>query len=731
MEKFSPEDILNLFSQGQSFLLSKRDIIKKLKVTPDLRKKVRNLLRHMVQNGLLFKSDKNRYGLKSEQKLISGKLEVNHKGFGFLIPHDSKISDIFIPKSKIGPAMPDDEVEVAITIKKSGRADEGEVVRVINRGRKFWIGYFERKGNAYYVINRDFNFPYEFRIENPKSFAKDLGKLVLIKVVTFEDSHGDKIGEIKEVLGLPGEEKTFYNSILAKYQISPFFSEDVLREVNDLEVDFDKIDSHRVDLTSLPFVTIDGEDAKDFDDAVLGIREGRNIRLFVSIADVSAFVKKDTFLDEEARARGTSTYFPGECIPMLPEKISNHLCSLVPYQNRKTLTCEILFDSHGRMLESKIYASVINSQARLTYEQVQEFLDGKRIHKVNPVSACHSIECLQELTLARMQKRKKRGAIDFDLPESKVIFTDENDIADIVQTKRFFSHMLIEECMISANISVARMMSAMNIPSLYRVHENPDEDKLKEFVLFLKEMKATKKQFFPKKPKDISLMIDSWRELPMKVTLHHMLLRCMKVARYTEENLGHFGLALRFYTHFTSPIRRYPDLIVHRQINDLLLVLKKQMTKDDVPILEYSFTQEKIINFKQLNSVIEKANLHPLSVVSAMGKQSSENERNSMEAEREMKKLYQAQFMLKFIGASFEAIVSGINKYGLYVTLKDHFVEGFLPVAELEDDYYFFEEHHHRFRGKRTRKIYEMGTKVQIKVFDISLEDKKIFFKLN
>ena len=461
----------------------------------------------------------------------------------------------------------------------------------------------------------------------------------------------------------------------------------------------------RVDLRDMTTVTIDGETAKDFDDAVAVRREqGGKIRLWVSIADVGHYVQEGSLIDREAYERGTSVYFPGQCIPMLPEHLSNGICSLNPQVERLTMTAEMLFDRQGERLESRFYPSVIRSRARLTYTEVSAIIekDDGQVKAAYP-HVVDDLQIMKELAERLMSMRRRRGSLDFDLPEAEIILDLRGRIEDIVRSERNLAHRLIEEFMLAANEAVARYVSDREAPLLYRIHEAPDPEKLQELREFARnfghDLRLQDSQVRPGQLQELLSEVEGQAEERL---INQVLLRAMQQARYSPENAGHFGLAAENYCHFTSPIRRYPDLIVHRILREVIL-------HEGLPARRR----------QELEQMLPQA-----------GEDTSARERRAMEAEREIVTLKKCQFMVERVGEEFEGFISGVQSFGLFVELKDMFVEGLVHISTLEDDFYHYEEEQYRLIGENSRRIFQVGDSVKVKVDNVSLERLEIDFRL-
>jgi ribonuclease R len=507
------------------------------------------------------------------------------------------------------------------------------------------------------------------------------------------------------VLGWPDDPEVEVRTIVAKYELPYEFAPDVLSEARAVPRLVTEQDlAGRVDLRGVTTVTIDGETARDFDDAVSVRKEqGGAIRLWVSIADVSHYVKPGSPLDREAYLRGTSVYFPDRCIPMLPEELSNGICSLNPQVERLSLTAEMLFTRTGTMKEASFYPSVIRSDARLTYTIVRKILvDGDAEALAAHQALVPDLEVMRELALRLMEKRNKRGSIDFDLPEPQIILDLQGETVDIIKAERNLAHRIIEEFMLAANEAVASHLEARHIPSLYRVHEPPDPAKLADFKEFIFNFGY---QFRMEEervdPRELQRLLAEAEGKPEERMINEVLLRCMKQARYSHENLGHFGLAARCYTHFTSPIRRYPDLVVHRMLRGELAG---------------SFTEQELGRL---------AATHP-----ETAEHTSRRERVAMEAEREIVALKKVQFMREKIGDTFDGYITGVTAFGFFVELIDLFVEGMVHISTLKDDFYRYVEKQHSLVGERLRQSFRIGDRVTVLVAAVSLERKQVEFVL-
>lgn len=724
------DKIVQLLRRRPKGSLSAREIGKFLQIPAHEKKQLRNKLKDLSDEGLILNVRGKRYGVPSESaKTLTGSIKLHQQGYGFVMPDNKGEKDVFIPARFVGTALPHDHVLISYEEKSDGRR-EGKVLDVLKRGRTQWTGILRKRGAGYFVLNQDYDFDLEIDVTNTKLNNAKVGERVLVNVSDYGDSKNLHLkGEIMDVLGAGFDEKSDVLALLYKHNIRQDFPSQVLREVaSKPQVVTEDDIAGRVDLRLWPIMTIDGINAKDFDDAITVKADKNGFILYVSIADVAHYVERGSLLDQEALLRGTSVYFPDFCIPMLPEKISNHLCSLKPGEDRLTLTCEIHYTARGVMKDAYYYESVIRSRKRGIYEDIQNFYDGKFMQgEIIDLDSeiKRSLVDMKKLALVLMKKREERGALDFDLPAAEIVYDHKGEMTAIVQSKRFFSHRLIEEFMIAANVAVATLFAENNIPQIYRIHDRPDPQKVLDFVHFCKNMglKISPKELA--EPKAVSNFLHSIRKNPMEALMHQMLLRSMKWAKYDSNNVGHYGLSLVNYTHFTSPIRRYPDLLVHRQ-------LKKWINQAPDRKLHFSFSGKKTSARKGPGGA--KVNFSTFAseeVLAKLGDQCSRKERDAMEAEREMLDYKRTVFMQQHVDEKFFGTVKRITKFGLFVELEPHYVDGLLSLSELKDDYYEFDEKRLRLVGRRNKnRVYKVGDKLWVKVKEASISQRKIILSL-
>ncbi|HEY3308611.1 MAG TPA: ribonuclease R [Desulfuromonadaceae bacterium] len=669
-----------------------------------------SILDDMAEDGELIRLKGNSYILPSKTQGVRGRLSSHKDGYGFVTPEGGG-EDIFIPSRHMKGAMHGDTVEVRSEQSRfGGGKQQGRVTSVAERATARIVGRYEETRRGAIVIPEDQRLNLVVQIPHKgRGLAKD-GHQVVAELTGYPIGGRPAEGRIIEVLGWPDDPEVEVQSVIRRFDLPHVFGPDVLAEADAAPATVSiKELKGRVDLRKMPTVTIDGETARDFDDAVSLRREGANYRLWVSIADVSAYVKPDSALDREAYLRGTSVYFPDRCIPMLPERLSNGICSLNPHQDRLTMTAEMLFDNKGNMLESTFYQSVINSTARLTYTIVRQIIvdnDLELADKHRPLTPM--LLEMKELALILQAMRRQRGSIDFDLPEPEIIIGLTGLTEGIIRAERNLAHQLIEEFMLAANEAVASFITGRNIPFLYRIHENPDPAKLIDFQEFifgfgyefaLKEDKV--------KPSELQRLLAEAAGKPEERMLNYALLRCMKQARYCAENSGHFGLASSCYCHFTSPIRRYPDLVVHR-------ILKAALAQDD------SVVKKQVA--KQLALATER--------LPEIGEQTSKRERVAMDAERDVVEMKKLQYMQQHLGEEFDGYISGVTGFGFFVELDELFVEGLVHISSLADDLYNYAEKQHSLIGRQTRRIFRIGDKTRVKVAAVTPATRRIEFVL-
>lgn len=715
--------ILTFLSKHPRHAWKALEISQRLKMETHQRRELRQTLKDLSKQGKIIRYRGNRYASLTSSPTIAGTLKIHYEGYGFLIPDDSAETDVFIPAKNINYALPSDRVLVTFHEKKEDKRREGKVLQIIQHGRTHWIGRLEKRGKAYYVMNDELVTSIEILIPRDQLQGARVGQTVVVKVSQYPGPAKVMMGEIVEVLGSPRDEKTESTAILVRHGIHRSFPNKVLHESQRLpEEILEEECEKRVDLRAFPLLTIDGIDARDFDDAVCVKKKGSFYHLYVSIADVAHYVLAGSAIDEEALARGTSVYFPDFVVPMLPEKLSNNLCSLKAGQDRLALTCEIKFNEEGKALEAWVYESVIKSQKRGIYDEVQSLFDGapfsEETYSPDLLKSLYEMKKLAEILI---RNREKRGALEFNFPEAFVVYNKEGKISAITKAERFFSHRLIEELMIAANVAVASLFLQLQLPFLYRVHDQPEASHIQDFLTFVRQLGIKLPKTVFKKPKDFAGLLKNIRSNPLEPLVHQVLLRSMKQAIYDADNRGHFGLSLKSYCHYTSPIRRYPDLVVHRQLKRLL-----QHSKNKKLHLHLSSKKEEPRKgHTSLKSFYSYDDAHYL------GEVCSKREREATEAEREMINLKRALFMQEHMGDKFFGTIRRITKFGMFVELEPFYVDGLLHISDLTDDYYRYDERKMRLVGKRKRrKVYQVGDKIWVRVKDVSVENRMVALEL-
>lgn len=680
---------------------------------------MRRRLIAMERDGQLISNRKGEYGRIDKMDLVRGRVQGHRDGFGFVIPFDGS-DDIYLSNRQMRKAFDGDEVLARPGQEYKGKR-EGSIIEVLVHHTNQLVGRYVSEHGNHYLTPDNSRISQDILLDSNALMDAKNGQLVVAQITQQPGRRGKPLGEIIEVLGdhlAPGME---IDVAIRSHSIPHIWPTEVSKEkeyFSDEVSETDKV--NRIDLRHLSFVTIDGEDARDFDDAVYCERKDNGWTLYVAIADVSHYVKVNSALDNEAVVRGNSVYFPDYVIPMLPEVLSNGLCSLNPKVDRLCMVCEIHINEKGGVSSYHFFESVMHSRARLTYTQV-----GRVIEERNNVTSeirkelddvVQDLDELYALYVTLQKARQKRGAIEFESNETRIVFDEQRKIDSIVPTTRNDAHKLIEECMLSANVCAADFLAKHEIPCLYRVHESPKEEKLQLLQEFLREFgfslpNTTK--ITPAHMRDILLKIDGRADAHVIQTV---MLRSMNQAVYQSENLGHFGLAYDAYAHFTSPIRRYPDLLVHRGIRSVIRSQKKtQLVKryDDAQLL----SRKEIYPYSE-------------SDISSLGEQFSSTERRADEATRDVVSWLKCEYLSEHVGDVFDGVVSSVVGFGLFVELSDVYVEGLVHITSLPSDYYHFEAAQHRLIGERNQLAFRLGDIVSVRVVRVSLDDRKIDFEL-
>jgi ribonuclease R len=700
----SAEQILQLMEEEDRPLLS-REIIRHLGLRGELKQRTKELLKDLAEEGKIVRIRGNRYGLPLKMNLVVGKVRCHPDGYGFVIPEAEGEKDIFISPRNLKEAMNGDRVVARVeSIRKKGR--EGKVIRILERGFHKVVGKFMKAKHYSYLIPEDERILQEVYIPEGETKRARPNQLVVAEITQYPTERGRPEGRVIHILGYPDDPEVEPQIIIHKYDLPHRFSSAVLKEARSLPLTPSSYEyQDRVDLRGIPTFTIDGENARDFDDAVSIEKEKDGLKLYVSISDVSHYVKERSPLDEEAFLRGTSVYFPDRAIPMFPPELSNELCCLQPKLDRLTLTVELRYDMHGEKREIRFYPSVICSNERLTYTIVKRILvneDAELRDKFR--SLLPSLEWMTDLSQRLRQRRIERGTLDFDLPEPEVILNLQGETKEIIRAERNLAHQIIEEFMIAANEAVAHFLEESGSPSIYRIHEPPGREAIDEFRRFVSHLGYKIRKESDHSPKELQKVLLEVKGRPEEKVVNNILLRSMKWAKYSAKNLGHFGLASDAYTHFTSPIRRYPDLMIHR-------ILKRILSKRDGRISE-------VVDSTLREELAKKAD------------HLSRRERVAMEAEREILDRYRIRFMRDKVGDVFEGVISGVTAFGFFVEMKDIFVEGLVRVTSLHDDYYQYHENRYCLIGERTHKTFRIGDEVKVRVDQVDVERRHIDFGL-
>jgi len=668
-------------------------------------KDFQSIIKDMENEGAIFRTRTDHFGVPEKMGLVVGKLQGHQKGFGFVIPEEER-PDIFIPSSFINGAMNGDRVVAKITKEdKGGKKCEGEIIRILERANKTIIGTYEDSKNFGFVVADDKRIHHDIFISKNERNGAKTGQIVIVEITEWPEKKRNPEGRVIEILGNKGDKGIDILTIIKKHKLPEEFPEKVeaYAEAVPEQIPQSEYD-RREDLRDLTMVTIDGEDAKDLDDAVsVEMLSNGNYRLGVHIADVSHYVREKNPLDKEALKRGTSVYLIDRVIPMLPRKLSNGVCSLNPKVDRLALTCFMEIDHTGKVLDHRIIESVIKTNERMTYTDVTKILRDKDEETIKKYENLHeNFKKMEELCEILFKKRMTRGAIDFDFEECKIILDENGKPVDVKPYERAIANRIIEEFMLVCNETVAEHMFWANLPFVYRVHEEPDEEKLNHFNEFVHNLgyfiKLSREATIH--PKALQEVIEKVKGKTEEAVVSTLLLRSMKQARYSPECLGHFGLAAKYYSHFTSPIRRYPDLIIHRIIK------------------EYINGEIDGTRASKLASVVEYAS-----------KQSSETERSAQDAEREVDDLKKAEYMSEKIGEEHEGIISSVTSFGVFVELSNT-IEGLIHISDMDDDYYIYDERHLSLIGERTKKVYRLGDKIKIKVAKVNMDTYEIYFNL-
>jgi ribonuclease R len=698
----SREFILELLIQNNR-PLTRRSIGKLLGLSGEEQTEaLRRRLRAMERDGQLLRNRKSAYGVMSKMNLVTGRITGHQDGFGFLIP-DEGGDDLFLSQREMQVALHGDRAVARVTgIDRRGRK-EGAIVEIIKHANERIVGRLFSDAGVYYLIPNNRRISQDILIQAENLMSAKEGQIVEIEITAQPNKHRSPLGQVVTVLGdhmAPGME---IDIALRDFELPHAWTPESIKQAESYgdQIPQAAIDG-RLDLRHLPLLTIDGEDARDFDDAVHAeTLDAGGWRLWVAIADVSYYVSPNSSLDDEAQERGTSVYFPSQVIPMLPEALSNGLCSLNPEVDRLCMVCEMTVDANGQLISHQFHQGVMNSKARLTYTQVAAMLvDHDAPLRMQYEAVLPGLETMYGLYKVMLSARHKRGAIDFELTETQFLFDGNRKIKAIVPRERNDAHRLIEEFMVAANVSAAQFLLSQELPALYRIHETPSAEKLSGLREFLSELGLSLGGGDEPSPKDYAALLSAAHQREDAHLLQTVMLRSMKQAMYHPENVGHFGLSLEAYAHFTSPIRRYPDLLVHRAICHLI---------NNRKLNKWAYSHENMIQ---------------------LGEHCSMASRRADEATRDVSDWLKCEFMQEHVGESYDGIISGVTSFGLFVELNDVYIEGLVHITALKNDYYQFDATGHRLTGERTKTVYRLADKVRVKVVRVDLDDKKIDLEL-
>lgn len=671
--------------------IKRRDMRAMLSVPQEDREKFESLINELIAEGRVFETKKGKLASPKDLQMATGTFIGHARGFGFVTP-DAGGEDIFIPASETMGAMQKDRVLYKMLHKaEKGKKADGVIVRILERGQQRIVGTFEAGSKGYgFVVADDKKIAKDIFISRENTKGAVTGHKVVVEITDYGEDRRNPEGKVIEILGHINDPGVDILSVIRRYELAVEFPEEVYAEIEHLGTEVAEADKKgREDLRDLLTITIDGADAKDLDDAVSLKRLGNgNFELGVHIADVSHYVRENTALDKEAYARGTSVYLVDRVIPMLPHKLSNGICSLNPHVDRLALSCLMEVNGRGEVVSHRILESIINSDYRMTYTAVREILeDGTPALLEQYAEILPMLEDMEELRQILGEKRRKRGSVNFDLPESKIILDENGKPIDIKPYEKSIATNMIEEFMLVCNETIAENSFWQEMPFMYRSHQEPDEDKLEKMEQFLRGFGYyLRKKDGEIHPRELQKVLQKAEETDEERIITRMVLRSMMQARYTTENGGHFGLAAKYYCHFTSPIRRYPDLEIHRMIKKMLH-----------------------------GELDEKASAYYRRKMPDWAKHCSKQERVAEDAERDTDALKKVEFMEDKVGQIYEGIISGVTNWGIYVELPNT-IEGMVALSQMDDDYYEFDEKKMLVFGKRTKKSYRLGDKVVVSV---------------
>ncbi|HEX6973960.1 MAG TPA: ribonuclease R [Vicinamibacterales bacterium] len=698
------EQVLKLIRDKMDHPATPRELLQRLKLPRDQRPTFKRILADLVADGALVETRGNRFGLPDRMNLVVGRMVTHPRGFGFVVP-DKPLEDIkgdlYIAGSNLNQAMHGDRVVARIERMSDNRA-EGRIVRVLERGSASVVGRYDIDASGLgFVVPFDRRLIMDVHIPSDATLTAEPGDMVVVEITRWPTPARGPLGRVTEVLGDVDEPGVDTEIIIRKFGIPDEHSEEAIEEAKRLGSEIREKDLRgRTDFRPLVTVTIDGEHARDFDDAITLERlPNGNYWLGVHIADVAHYVAEGSALDEEAYERATSVYFPDRAVHMFPSELSTGLCSLNPNVDRLVQSCLMEVDRKGNVLRYEMHDGVIHSDARMTYTDVNAILTD---HDPDVTAKYRELvplfEMMHDLFGILNKRRHRRGSIDFDLKEPEIVLDDAGMVEAIIAAERNVAHRIIEEFMLLANETVAEHLDTHDVPTLYRIHEDPDPMKVEEFEAFIATLGYTMNA--PPddvKPRDFQRLVEKMRGTPEEKPIAFLMLRTMQKARYDPQNLGHFGLAAKSYTHFTSPIRRYPDLVVHRTLRESRL---GQMDED------------------RKDALVED--------LPEIARHTSERERRADDAERELVQWKKVRFMADKVGDEFDGYITGVSSFGLFIELVEHFVEGLVHISTMADDYYRFVERAHILRGENIGKVYRLGDRVSVQVIKVDMERRQV-----
>ena len=696
-------DLLRLIRERVPHPATARELAQVLRIPREERTSFKRRLKALADSGELLQIRGNRFGLPEKMDLVVGRLHTNPGGFGFVVPEqpaEGERADIYIAASNLTEAMHGDRV-VARIERHTPKGLEGRIIRILERSQETIVGRYEvADGGLGFVVPFDRRVLTDVHVPTGQSSSAEPGEMVLVEITRWPTATRGPVGRVTEVLGTIDEPGVDTQIIIRKFGLPDVHSPESVEEARRLGTLVKEKDIRgRTDFRPVTTVTIDGEHARDFDDAITIERlKNGNYWLGVHIADVSHYVKEGSALDEEAYERGTSVYFTERAVHMFPAELATGLCSLNPHVDRLVQSCLMEVDRRGTVVRYEMHDGVINSDARMTYTAVNAIVaEHDAAARAEYRELVPMFEMMHELFGILHQRRRRRGSIDFDLPEAEVILTEYGEIEAIIASERNVAHRLIEEFMLLANETVAAHLVEQDVPCLHRVHEAPDVKKVADFEAFITTLGYSLGGGMTPQPKHFQKLIDRMRGKPEERPIAALMLRTMQKAKYDAVSVGHFGLAAEHYTHFTSPIRRYPDLVVHRMLRESrqgrLTQARREELEDDLP---------------------------------EVARHTSEMERRADEAERELLQWKKVRFMADKVGDEFDGYITGVAAYGLFIELIEHYVEGMVHVSSMADDYYRFVEQQHVLRGENTKKVYRLGDKVLVQVVRVDMERRQV-----